>query len=112
MGKVQAQAFSMDQLANFLMQPFTGLGRPVKDKTGLTGKYNFTLNWTPDPGMAPLAPSGGLPPPAPPVSGASPDSSGPSIFTALEEQLGLKLQPATGTFDVIVVDRVERPSEN
>jgi uncharacterized protein (TIGR03435 family) len=108
MGKVTAQALSIDQLANFLTQPMMGLGRPVKDKTGLAGKYNFSLNWTPDQGLG-SGPMGGAPPPPPPPSGVEP---GPSIFTALQEQLGLKLQPSTGTFDVVVVDHVERPSEN
>jgi uncharacterized protein (TIGR03435 family) len=75
------------------------VGRQVVDKTGLTGKYDFTLTWTPDEMGAP--------------SGASADAdSGPSIFTALEEQLGLKLVPAKGPVDVIVVDHIERPSEN
>jgi uncharacterized protein (TIGR03435 family) len=105
MGKVTAEVLSMDQLANFLTQPMMGLGRPVKDKTGLTGKYNFSLNWTPDQGLG-SGPMGGAPPP--PSGG----DLGPSIFTALQEQLGLKLQPSTGTFDVVVVDHVERPSEN
>jgi uncharacterized protein (TIGR03435 family) len=110
MGKVTAQALSMDQLANFLTQPMIGLGRPVKDKTGLTGKYTFSLDWTPDPGLGGgpgTGLMGGAPPPPPPGS-----DLGPSIFTALQEQIGLKLQPSTGTFDVIVVDHVERPSEN
>jgi uncharacterized protein (TIGR03435 family) len=107
-GKLDAQNAGMAQLANLLIQSFLGgVGRRVADKTGLTGKYNFTLAWSSDPGMAP-APMGGLPPPPPP----SGDNSAPSIFTALQEQLGLKLQASTGTFDVIVVDHVERPSDN
>jgi uncharacterized protein (TIGR03435 family) len=90
-GKVTAQAYGMEALANFLGQQSTGVGRMVNDKTGLTGKYSFTLNWTPD---------------------ASGDDSGPSIFTALEEQLGLKLQPGTGTINTVVVDHVERPTQD
>jgi uncharacterized protein (TIGR03435 family) len=78
------------------------------DKTGLTGKYSFTLNWTPD-STPSMALPGGVPLPTPPPPGDNPE---PSIFTALQEQLGLKLQPSTGTFDIIVVDHVERPSEN
>jgi uncharacterized protein (TIGR03435 family) len=74
-------------------------GRPVIDKTGLTGQYDFTLHWTPfDPGSA-AAPT---------------DSSeqGPSLFTALEEQLGLTLKPEKDQIEVIVVDSVQKPSEN
>ena len=107
-GKVTAQAFTMANLANFLSQPPAGVGRPVVDKTGLTGKYSFALNWSPPPGLPP----GGIPglpsPPPPP-----PDSEGgPSIFTALQEQLGLRLQPATADLPIIIVDHIERPSDN
>ena len=69
------------------------LGRVVEDKTGLAGKYSFTLHWTPD------------------NQQGSPDA-GPTLFTALEEQLGLKLVAAKGPVVVLVVDHVERPSEN
>ncbi|MGH9604300.1 MAG: TIGR03435 family protein [Terracidiphilus sp.] len=69
------------------------VGRIVLDQTGLTGKYDFTLKWTPD-GQQETA------------------DSGPSIFAALEEQLGLKLVSAKGPVDTIVVDRVEKPSPN
>jgi uncharacterized protein (TIGR03435 family) len=107
MGQVQAQAFSMEQLANFLGQSPMGLGRMVKDKTGLTGKYSFTLNWAPDPSLG-SGTMGGLSM----APQATTDDGGPSIFTALEEQLGLKLQPGTGTIDLVVVEHVERPTEN
>jgi uncharacterized protein (TIGR03435 family) len=69
------------------------VGRGVVDKTGLTGRYDIALTWTPDERFG---------------SG----DSGPSIFTALEEQLGLKLVPGKGPVDTIVVDHVERPSPN
>lgn len=95
-----AQAYSMSALAGFLSQPLAGVGRPVLDKTGLTGNYNFTLNWSPQsramPGIASSPPS--------------PEDSG-SIFSALQE-VGLKLQPATGPIGIIVIDHVEHPSEN
>jgi len=85
------------------------LGRPVIDKTGLTGKYDFQLQWTPDPGQNP-GPPGVLPPgvAAPPP----PDPNGPDVFTAIQEQLGLRLESQKGPVDMIVVDRVEKPSEN
>jgi uncharacterized protein (TIGR03435 family) len=73
-------------------------GRTVVDKTGLTGKYDFTLEWTPD-----STTDGGS------VTGSE---SLPSFFTALQEQLGLKLVSAKGQVEVIVVDDVDKPSEN
>jgi bla regulator protein BlaR1 len=85
------------------------LGRLVIDQTGLKGNYDWTLKWTPDQG-GPMfkGPDGGQPSPdAPP-----PDSSGPSIFTALEEQLGLKLESRKGPVETLVIDSIERPSEN
>jgi uncharacterized protein (TIGR03435 family) len=69
--------------------------RMVVDKTGLTGSYDLTLDWVRD------APSDSTDAPA-----------GPTIFTALEEQLGLKLVPAKGPIPVLVIDAVEKPSEN
>jgi bla regulator protein blaR1 len=83
-------------------------GLIVVDKTGLTGKYDFTLRWTPDE-RAPSKKIGSEPMPgnAPPS-----DSSGPSIFTAIQEQLGLKLERQKGPVEILVIDHVERPSEN
>jgi bla regulator protein BlaR1 len=77
-------------LASFLEEV---VGRSVVDKTGLTGTYDFHLQWEPD------------------LSGADPDTA-PSIFTALQEQLGLKLQPNKGPVKTLFVDHVERPSDN
>jgi len=76
------------------------VGRPVVDKTGIVGRYHLTLEWTPDDAAAPS-----------PGSGAAADA-GPSLFTALEEQLGLKLEPAKGPVEVLVIDHVEMPSAN
>ena len=67
------------------------LGRPVVDKTGLQGKYDWTLVWDPDP---------------------SEDSTMPTLFTAVQEQLGLKLDPQKGPVETLVIDSVDRPSEN
>jgi bla regulator protein blaR1 len=80
--------------------------RPVIDKTGLSGNFNFKLNWTTDPGQ------GFGPPGPPPGTDAAPQPDGPSIFTALQEQLGLRLESDKGPVEMIVIDRVERPSEN
>jgi uncharacterized protein (TIGR03435 family) len=69
------------------------LARKVVDKTGLTGNYDIDLKWTPD-------------------DKQSADNAGPSLFTALEEQLGLKLESAKGPVYVFIIDHVEKPSEN
>jgi uncharacterized protein (TIGR03435 family) len=69
----------------------TLLGRTVVDNTGLSGEFDYRLEWAPDKVEAP---------------------SGPSIFTALQEQLGLKLNSAKGPVEVIVIDSAEKPSEN
>jgi bla regulator protein blaR1 len=82
------------------------LGRPILDQTGLTGKYDFDLKWAPDQ-SSPNDALGGQLPPLP-----STDPDRPNIFTALEEQLGLRLDSGKGPVEVVVVDRVERPSEN
>jgi uncharacterized protein (TIGR03435 family) len=76
-------------------------GRAITDRTGLTGIYNFDLTWTPD---EPPPPGASLPPWY--------DPNGPSLFTAVQEQLGLKLEPATGPVDVLVIDSAERPTAN
>jgi bla regulator protein blaR1 len=91
----------------FLVQALSNqLGRPVLDKTGLTGHYDFKLQWTPGPGEGPnFGPPG---PDAPPP----PDPNGPSIFTAVQEQLGLRLESTKGPVEIIVVDRAEKASEN
>lgn len=97
-----AQGYSMGSLANMLSQPFAGLGRPVIDKTGLTSTYDFTLPWSPQIKSV-------LPGAVATVSAPSEDA--PSIFTPLQD-LGLKLQPATGPEQTVVIDHVERPTEN
>ena len=84
-------------LASFLR---TVAGRPVVDKTGLKGSYHVTMTY-----------DRGAPPPA---SGAAPPSFSavPSIFTAVQEQLGMKLEPSRAFEELLVIDRLERPSEN
>ena len=76
--------------------------RAVADRTNLVGLFDFELKWTPD-----VLPQ--LPPDAPPLNI---DPNGPSIFTALQEQLGLKLESTRGPVDVVVIDRVQRPTED
>jgi len=83
------------------------LGRPVIDKTGFTGTFDVHLEFSPEgtafAGGLPGVP-GGLPPGF--------DTSGPSIFTALQDQLGLKLESQKGPGQVLVIDHAEKPSEN
>ena len=97
-------------IAMFVTELTRQLWRPVIDKTDLKGEYDFTLEWTPQPGQGGPE-SLGLPPQplesAPPVN---PD--GPTIFSALQEQLGLRLDSQKGPVEVIVVEHVEKPSEN
>jgi bla regulator protein blaR1 len=79
-----------------------GFDRPVLDETGLTGSYAFDLQWTPD--RAPSAPGQQQP--------GAVEPSGPSLFTALREQLGLRLESMRRRVDVLVIDHVERPAQN
>jgi uncharacterized protein (TIGR03435 family) len=78
----------------------TQLGRTVFDKTGLTVRYDFTLKFMPDDAQV-QAPSAGAPIDLP-----------PSLFTAIQDQLGLKLESGKGPVEIIVIDHVERPSGN
>lgn len=89
-------------LARRVLPSGVGDGRPIEDKTGLQGVFDFTLEWTPDAAAAPRPPGA---PPAPPI-----DPNGSSFVTALREQLGLKLEPRPGAIEVVVIDRAEKPS--
>ena len=106
-GGIEAHGGGMQFLAHALSAL---VGRSVVDKTGLAGNYDYSLNWTPDQSSTPMVgPAGGGPPP----QGDAPiDPNGPTLFTALEEQLGLKLQSEKGKVDVIVIDHIDLPTEN
>jgi uncharacterized protein (TIGR03435 family) len=118
--KLLASRMSMQELAERLSSQ---LDRPVTDMTGLTGKYDFTLYYSPE-GLA--SPMGGLPikQPPPPDAGAGegrgafganpPDGeTGPGLFTAVQEQLGLRLDPRKAPVDLLVIDHLERvPTDN
>jgi uncharacterized protein (TIGR03435 family) len=80
---------TMAQLANRLSG--NGAGWPVVDKTGLTGIYSYKLDWVNAPGT---------------------DSELPPLSVALQDQLGLRLEPTKGTSEMIIIERVERPSAN
>jgi uncharacterized protein (TIGR03435 family) len=103
-GMLDAQMANISALANMLGQQ---LGRPVLDKTGLKGSWDFKLEWTPDESQRSMG-FGGAGHEGPPPG----DASGPSLFTALQEQLGLRLETAKGPVEILVIDRVEKPSEN
>jgi len=82
------------------------LQRPIVDKTGLTGLYDIKLQWTPDP-------VGSGPSKRPEEEGARrTDQNGVSIFAAIEEQLGLRLESTRGPIEVIVIDHAEKPDAN
>jgi uncharacterized protein (TIGR03435 family) len=99
-GRIDAQGFSMHQFAERLTRVMRA---PVEDATETPGGFNFSLIWTPDDASAkPLATD------RPAVD----DSSAPSIFTALQEQLGLKLESRKVTMEVVLIDRAEKPGEN
>jgi len=87
-GSVLSGGMRFSQLASTVRNP---AGRLIVDETGLDGFYEFSLEWAPGPGDP-----------------ASPDPR-PNIFTAFEEQLGLKLRPSTTSVQVVVIDHVERP---
>jgi uncharacterized protein (TIGR03435 family) len=94
LGRLFGQAVTIASLIEHLSHE---LERPVLDKTGLTGKYDLSLEWTPDSMTASDSPSG---------------ASGPSLFTAVQEQLGLKLISTHGPVKTLVIDHVEPPSPN
>jgi uncharacterized protein (TIGR03435 family) len=89
--RMEASKGTMEQLARQLS---VTAGRPVIDKTGLTGYYAYTLDW-----------ASAIQPP-------QPDSDSPSMFTAVQEQLGLKLESAKDPIEMLIIDRAEKPSEN
>jgi len=92
---------TMADLAKTLSRTYTAmLGRNVIDATGLTGSFDIHLTWAMD-SLTPRA-----------IDTPPPDTAGPSIFTALQEQLGLKLEAAKGPVDVLVLDHIEKPTGN
>lgn len=94
-----ARNVTMPQFAAVLQRAI--LDRPVVDNTGLTGRYDFDLDWTPDETQF----EGQLPQ-------VTPDSGKPSFFTAFQEQLGLKIEATRGPVQALVIDHLERPSDN
>ena len=119
-GGMRVRMVGRGQPISALLEPLRNqLGRPVVDATNLKAKYDITLDYAPD-GLN--GPMGMMPPPPPPHDGApggggamasAPDAGGPTIFTALQERLGLKLEQRKGPVDLLVIDRLQKlPTEN
>jgi uncharacterized protein (TIGR03435 family) len=94
-----AHNITIAQFAGLLSRAI--LDRPVVDNTGLTGRYDFELEWTPDETQF-----GGNLPPGPP------DTPKPGLFAAMQQKLGLRMEATRGAVDAIVIDRLERPTDN
>ena len=113
-----------ESMPDFAQQLQPQVGRPVTDATGLKGKYDIELTFSGGAGLVGLRMLGGVPPPPPgaPVqvqdgaekgAPSTPEDNGPTIFTAIQEQLGLKLEAKKGPVDILVIDHVEKtPTEN
>lgn len=120
-GRVQGQGLPVSNLADLLSRQ---LDRPVLDETGLTAKYDISLNWTPEPGEGPAGMKMMMPRPEGGAGGGGatggegghpemPVPSGPPLAIALQQQLGLRLEPKKLPLEMVVVDHMEKvPSEN
>ena len=97
--KLPARNVTMEDFVSMLQRAV--VDRPVVDKTGLRGKYDFDLEWAPDESQF----NGE-------IASASADASAPPLFTAIQQQLGLKLIATKGPVDALVVDKAERPAAN
>jgi uncharacterized protein (TIGR03435 family) len=96
---IDGQGMTLDEFSGLVLTASAfgfKLDRPILDKTGLAGRFDFHLEFAIDDHLA----------------AAASDSAGPSIFTAVQQQLGLKLEPARGPGEFLVIDHIERPSEN
>jgi uncharacterized protein (TIGR03435 family) len=96
-GRVNHLTFENESMPDFaaVLSTLLAVGRFVVDKTGLSGIYDFELNFTPSD-----------------LPGPSTDSDAPSVFTAIQEQLGLRLEPQRAPVEFLVIEHVERPDEN
>jgi uncharacterized protein (TIGR03435 family) len=106
-GRLLAHGVPIDMLAQSIggLPAITAFNRIVVNETKLEGQYDFDFKWTNE-----FAARGGPPPAGPPPAPAPGDE--PALVTALQEQLGLKLDPRRATLDVLVVDSIEKPAEN
>jgi uncharacterized protein (TIGR03435 family) len=99
--RIGARDVTMATIASGMTSPFLGVDRPVVDQTGLSGNFDFTVEFSPT-----------VDTPLPPGVNFTPDPDGPTFQEALKDQLGLKLDAQTGSADVFIVDHIEPPSEN
>ena len=113
-GHLEAKGMVLSQFTDMLSRQ---LDRPVEDQTGLTAKYDIKLDFTPDESTPGMGAKMGIAPPMPrgdggegPDHGA--DTNSPSLFTAMQTQLGLKLEARKGSVQVLVIDHAESPSVN
>jgi uncharacterized protein (TIGR03435 family) len=106
-GQLNAQMTPVSAIAAMLAQQ---LGRPVIDKTDIKGNFDFSLQWTPDETQRGIG-FGGMEKPAT-DSPLPSDPTSPSIFTAVQEQLGLRLEATKGPVEILVIDRIEKASGN
>jgi bla regulator protein blaR1 len=104
-GSVEAQATGMVALAGLLSSL---VSRPVVDKTGLSGKYDLKLEWTPDENQTAMLQAMRVPEGTAPA----PDQVGASLFTALQEQLGLRLESQKAPVEILAIERIAKPSAN
>jgi uncharacterized protein (TIGR03435 family) len=95
MSTYQSGGVSLNEPANTLSRR---VGRPVINRTGLAGEFQFELSWLQDMQAVAAAPAAA--------------NDGPSLFSALQEQLGLKLEPSRGPVEFLVIESVERPTPN
>ena len=107
LGDLSVRNMNMKEFGSWMQSGV--MDKPVVDQTGLTDKYDFTLKWTPDDSQ--FAQFRGAVPPATPPKEDDPNAP-PSLYTAVQEQIGLKIVPGKAPDDVIVVDHVEKPSAN
>lgn len=107
LGDLIVRNMNMTEFAGWMQSGV--MDRPVVDHTGLTDKYDFTLKWTPDDSQFQQFRGTNPAPPPPPADNSN---APPSLYTAVQEQLGLKLEAGKAMDDVIVIDHVEKPSPN
>ncbi len=116
-GLMSSSSNWLTETMTFQAMPISGLarslesrlGRHIVDKTGLTGNYDFTLKFSTDRAQPQSAPGESSSTPSPP---SQLDPNAPFLLTAIQQQLGLKLEPGKGPVEVIVIDHIERPSGN
>src|SRR5580658_8321466 len=107
LGDLTVRNMNMKEFATWMQSGV--MDKPVVDHTGLTDKYDFTLKWTPDDSQ--FAQFRGVTGPVTPPAGDNPNAP-PSLYTAMPEQTGLKIEAGKAMDDVIVIDHVEKPSPN